>query len=134
MRKLLWILIATAGLYALLCAGLFLFQRQLIFHPDGRSVTLDVNQLTGASVVALTTTDDEQVLGWWVPPRDPSQAVYLYLPGNAETLSGRLQRFVLLTQDGAGLLAVSWRGYGGSTGAPSEAGLQQGPRVAFDRE
>lgn len=33
--------------------------------------------------------------------------------------------------EGAGLYAVSWRGYGGSTGTPTEAGLLADARAAY---
>jgi hypothetical protein len=36
-----------------------------------------------------------------------------------------------LVADGAGLYAVSWRGYGGSTGFPTEAGLMADARAAY---
>jgi pimeloyl-ACP methyl ester carboxylesterase len=132
MRKL---LLATAGLasaYLLLCLAVFALQRHLIFHPDTRDVALDVGRLPGASVVTFTTTDNEKLQSWWLPPRNASFPVYLYLPGNAETLANRAERFALLTRDGAGLLAVSWRGYGGSTGQPTEAGLQRDAVAAYD--
>src|SRR5262249_61758416 len=47
----------------------------------------------------------------------------LYFHGNGGSLAWRAQRFRLLTADGIGLLALSYRGYGGSTGRPTEAGF-----------
>ena len=35
----------------------------------------------------------------------------------------RVHRFARLVQDGFGVVAVSYRGFGGSTGSPSETGL-----------
>jgi fermentation-respiration switch protein FrsA (DUF1100 family) len=37
-----------------------------------------------------------------------------------------------MTDDGSGLLAVSWRGYGGSSGQPSEVGLRRDAEAAYD--
>ncbi len=56
----------------------------------------------------------------------------IYFQGNAEGLSARVNRFTWLTADGAGLLALAYRGYGGSTGKPSEQGLILDAGAAYD--
>jgi fermentation-respiration switch protein FrsA (DUF1100 family) len=43
----------------------------------------------------------------------------------------RVSRFRALTADGNGLLALSYRGYGGSTGRPSETGLLADAAAAY---
>jgi fermentation-respiration switch protein FrsA (DUF1100 family) len=47
----------------------------------------------------------------------------LYFHGNGGALSWRVSRFRALVADGTGLLGLSYRGYGGSSGSPSETGL-----------
>ena len=47
----------------------------------------------------------------------------LYFHGNGGALRNRVDRFRALIADGNGLVALSYRGYGGSTGRPTEAGL-----------
>ncbi len=131
MRKVLTrTLCACIGLYLAACLAMYLAQRGILFPADTRDVALDVNLVPRASVVELHTDDGETLKAWWVTPA-ADQPVYLYLHGNAETLATRDGRFGLLTADGAGLLAVSWRGYGGSTGAPSEAGLRLDATAAY---
>src|SRR5262249_30784559 len=49
--------------------------------------------------------------------------VVLYFHGNGGSLRGRVDRFRDLTADGTGLVALSYRGYGGSSGAPAQGGL-----------
>ena len=56
---------------------------------------------------------------WYVPPKRDLPLV-LYFHGNAGSLRHRADRFRALTADGYGLVALSYRGYGGSTGSPSE--------------
>jgi alpha-beta hydrolase superfamily lysophospholipase len=41
--------------------------------------------------------------------------------GNAGTLADRAERFELFRKEGFGVLAISWRGFGGSGGSPTEA-------------
>ena len=56
----------------------------------------------------------------------------LYFQGNAEGLAARAGRFAWMIADGDGLLALNYRGYGGSTGKPSEDGLIRDATAAYD--
>ncbi len=47
----------------------------------------------------------------------------IYFQGNAGALDLRVGRFKWLIEDGTGLIALCYRGYGGSSGTPSEPGL-----------
>jgi uncharacterized protein len=117
--------------YLAICAYMYAIQRSMLFIPDIRDVSGDVSRLRGAEAVILTTSDGETLNAWWKPPRTNRDPVYLYLHGNGANLSRRTGRFQAMTEDGAGLLAVSWRGYGGSTGTPSEAGLMRDGAAAY---
>ena len=55
----------------------------------------------------------------------------LFFLGNGDFLAGRVSRFKGITADGTGLVALSYRGYAGSTGAPSEQGLLQDAAAAY---
>jgi fermentation-respiration switch protein FrsA (DUF1100 family) len=78
----------------------------------------------------LTTADNERVIVWHVPAR-PGHAVILYFPGNGDYLAARTDSFRRMTSDGTGLVALSYRGYAGSSGAPSEAGILQDAAAAY---
>jgi hypothetical protein len=62
------------------------------------------------------------VIVWHVPPR-PGRRVVIYFAGNGDTLAFSAGRFEAITSDGTGLVALSYRGYAGSSGSPSEQGL-----------
>ena len=55
----------------------------------------------------------------------------LYFHGNGGALRNRVDRFRALIADGTGLVALSYRGYGGSTGSPTEAGLIADAEAAY---
>jgi fermentation-respiration switch protein FrsA (DUF1100 family) len=57
--------------------------------------------------------------------------VVLFFHGNGDFLAGRVSRFKGITADGTGLIALSYRGYAGSTGAPSEQGPLQDAAAAY---
>jgi fermentation-respiration switch protein FrsA (DUF1100 family) len=84
-----------------------------------------------AEEVVATTRDGERVILWHVPPRD-DRPVVIFLHGNGDILAGRVPRFRALTADGTGLVALSFRGYAGSTGKPTERGLLEDGATAYD--
>ena len=63
--------------------------------------------------------------------RSGEAPVVLYFHGNGGALRYRAGRFQALTADGMGLVALSYRGYGGSTGSPTEAGLIADAEAAY---
>jgi fermentation-respiration switch protein FrsA (DUF1100 family) len=65
-----------------------------------------------------------------VPPRG-DKPVFLYFHGNGASLRWRVDRFRALIADGSGLVALSYRGYGGSSGRPTEPGLVNDALAAY---
>lgn len=118
--------------YAGVLATLYVRQREMMYPRDPAKADIAAAGLTAAEEVSVATADGEQLVAWVVPPR-AGKPVLLYFHGNAGNLgrSGRIERFRGLTEDGTGLFAVSYRGYGGSTGLPSEEGLLQDARAAY---
>jgi uncharacterized protein len=117
--------------YAAVLAGLFYMQRSLLYPGGGRQALAAAAGLADFSDVVLETPDGERLVGWWRPPQ-PGKAVILYFHGNGGSLWNRRNRVADLTRDGRGLLIASYRGYSGSTGSPTEAGLRTDARAAYD--
>jgi hypothetical protein len=86
--------------------------------------------LAQAAEEILTTADGEKVIVWHVPPKG-ERPVVLYFHGNGGALRHRAKRFASLAADGIGLVALSYRGYGGSSGSPSEEGILNDARAAY---
>ncbi len=126
--------LALAGLlvYAGVCIAMFALQRSLLYHPDPTLAVPDGRRLPGVQAVTLATGDGERLVAWWRPSASTGGPVVIYLHGNAAHLGARTERLAWLVDRGTGLLAVNWRGYGGSTGQPSEAGLIADARAAWD--
>ena len=78
----------------------------------------------------LTTADGEKVIVWHVPAK-PGHPVILYFHGNGDFLAGFFGRFRDVIADGTGIVALSYRGYAGSSGQPSEHGLLQDAAAAY---
>jgi fermentation-respiration switch protein FrsA (DUF1100 family) len=86
--------------------------------------------LASAAEEFLPTVDGEKVIVWHVAPQG-DRPVVLYFHGNGGALRHRARRFAALAADGFGLVALSYRGYGGSSGSPSEQGLLNDARAAY---
>lgn len=131
MALLKWLLIIAAGTYVAGLAVLFVMQRTMLFPipPVGRTAPSAAG-FPEAEEHVLTTADGEKVIAWHVPAR-PGHKVVLYFHGNGDFLAGVVPRFKALTAGGTGLVALSYRGYAGSSGSPSEQGLLQDAEAAY---
>jgi fermentation-respiration switch protein FrsA (DUF1100 family) len=125
------VLLIALVCYVGLVAVMYLAQRALMYFPYTVRMTPDEADFPQASEVALTTADGVRVLAWTVPPK-PGKPVVLYFHGNGGSLAHRVPRFRKLIDDGTGLVALSYRGYGGSDGSPTELGLIADGRAAYD--
>jgi len=117
--------------------GLFSqFQRQMVFPgPEGVTEPLlhDVAAQIGAAELRIPTEDGETLYGWhraaiWSGPR----RVVLYFHGNASSLVAQLELQNLLLSEGWDFVGIHYRGYPGSTGVPSEAGLHKDATAAWN--
>jgi pimeloyl-ACP methyl ester carboxylesterase len=110
---------------------MYLAQRVLMYFPERvRTAPADAGY-SEASESVLESEDGTKVIVWSVPPRE-SRPVIVYLHGNGGALRHRAERFKRLTENGYGLVALSYRGFGGSEGSPSEEGLIADGRSAYE--
>jgi uncharacterized protein len=131
MTVLKWLLILAVVGYGSALALMYVFQRAMLYFPDSRRIAPQQGGLPQAQEVVLASSDGERLFAWYVAPRGNKPFV-IYFQGNAEGLAARAGRFTWLTADGTGLLALCYRGYGGSTGAPTEDGLIGDAEAAYD--
>ncbi len=125
-----WLAFALTGYFAFV-AFLYVTQREFLYRPPYTTrLTPAEAGLPTAEEVVLTTSDGESVIAWHVPPQK-GKALVIFFSGNGDVLPWRVSRFRELTADGTGLLALSYRGYFGSTGRPSEPGLLRDAEAAY---
>lgn len=81
--------------------------------------------------VFFETGDGKRLHGWFFPsPGNPP--VILFCHGNAGNISHRLENVRLLVDRGLQVFIFDYRGYGKSTGRPSEAGIYKDGLGAYD--
>lgn len=119
------ILLAYLGLMALI----YFRQSALVFLPEidrgFRASPSDVG--LGFAALKLTTADGESLDGWFVPARtdETTRGLVVFFHGNAGNIGHRLDYLKMIHDLGFATLIVDYRGYGLSTGTPSEAGTYQ---------
>jgi fermentation-respiration switch protein FrsA (DUF1100 family) len=131
MTVLKWLLIVVSVAYACGLAVLFFVQRSFLF-PIPTVVRTSPQQagFPEAEEHILAAADGEKVIVWHVPAK-PGHPVILYFHGNGDFLAGFFGRFRDLIADGTGVVALSYHGYAGSSGQPSERGLLQDADAAY---
>jgi uncharacterized protein len=123
-------LASILAIYILTIVCMTIFQRRLQYFPDRRLVDPAQAGMNGVEDLRLTTNDGETLVAWYVPARDWHPLI-LYFHGNGGALIDRIPRFRALAASGYGLLATSYRGYGGSTGSPTQKGLMEDGETAY---
>jgi fermentation-respiration switch protein FrsA (DUF1100 family) len=123
----------VASVYILLALLLYLFQARMVFLPNmsGRALTFTPGDFgLEYEDVSLTTSDNEQLHGWFIPAPE-ARGVILFFHGNAGNISGRLDSIGIFNKLGLDTLIIDYRGYGQSTGKPSEKGTYLDAEAAW---
>ena len=123
-------LIGISMIYLIVVAAMFLMQRTLQYFPSNKGLTPLVLGLSGVSAHTIGTPDGESIVVWYsAPPQN--RPTILYFHGNAGEIGDRDERLKFYQANGYGACFVSYRGFGGSTGAPTEAGIMTDAESAY---
>jgi hypothetical protein len=128
MKSLLFLAKAGSAFYLTVLVLLFVFQGRLLFPvPPPRNLVL----ADGAARADIVTPDGEtlRAIHFPAPPGAPS---ILFFHGNGASAEYEYERGRALRGAGYGVLLAEYRGYGGSTGMPSAAGLLTDALAAHD--
>jgi fermentation-respiration switch protein FrsA (DUF1100 family) len=122
-RLLIDIMVPVAIAYGAVLVLLFAFQSHLVYYPSvGRELTATpAARGLAYESVEIETEDGERLAAWWVPATGARGAVLLF-HGNAGNISHRIDYPAMFNRLGYSTLLVDYRGYGQSTGSPSEEG------------
>lgn len=119
--------------YAALVAVLYLFQERLVFLPGIGGGMLGTPADVGMDFeeVWLDTADGERLHAWWLP-HPQARASVLFSHGNAGNISHRMDSLRIFHELELNVLIYDYRGYGNSSGRPSEEGTYRDARAAWD--
>lgn len=129
-KMLMWIAVICLCVYTGAAIVFYARQRSLMYFPETVHMTPAQAGLPRAEEVPLVAADGVHITAWHVAAKD-GKPVILYFHGNSGALRDRVERFKKLTDDGIGLVALEYRGYGGNPGSPSERGLIADAEAAY---
>ena len=126
------LLLSIAIAYVAVLALVYCFQERLVYYPEiGRDVTATPQSYGLAfEPAAIQTADGETLQAWWVPA-EKARGTVLLLHGNAGNISHRLDYLLMFHRLGYSSLVVDYRGYGRSTGKPTEQGTYRDAEAAW---
>ncbi len=131
--RMVWnILGILAAAYAALLIGVFLFQSRLVYFPEIGRESSATPRDAGLEYeeVRLNTGDGESLHAWFVPAPQ-SRGTVLLFHGNAGNISHRLEYLSMLHRLGYSSFIFDYRGYGKSSGSPSEQGTYRDAEAAW---
>lgn len=133
-RFALWFAVFGSGLYLLALGVVFLFQDELVFQPEFLPSQHQFQLGQPLEEHFLTTSDGQHIHGLFIksPTAGHRSEVVLYLHGNRDNLDRWVKYHEDFTRRGVDFFAIDYRGYGKSSGRPSEAGLYRDAQAAYD--
>lgn len=135
MKALVSLLLILVGTYTLLIIVLYFYQGRMVFlaRMPGRALTASPEDIGLAfENVSIPTEEGERIHGWYIPHQPSPRGVLLFFHGNAGNISHRLDSIRVFNDLGLDVLIVDYRGYGESSGKPSEQGLYEDGEAAWN--
>jgi fermentation-respiration switch protein FrsA (DUF1100 family) len=111
---------------------IFFSQASLIYYPETGKNLISTPDYVGLAYepVEISTTDGENLHGWFVPAPSANGTV-LFFHGNAGNISHRMEYLLMFHRLGYNTFIFDYRGYGHSTGSPSESGTYLDAQAAW---
>jgi len=122
MRSLVSFVGFAAAAYLALCAWMYATQRSQMYFPTP--------PVDGANAGEFWLRSHDELIKIWKVAR-PGERALIYFGGNGEDVAGNIDPFSAAFPDHS-LYFVNYRGYGGSSGRPSESGIVMDALSVFD--
>ena len=117
--------------YGALVLAMYSLQESLLFQVSNDYTKPEALGLNNVTEVKLTTPDSMVLVSWYTKAAKGKPTI-LFFHGKGGSISGRPKRFAYYTSKGYGAFFLEYRGYGASTGKPSEAGFIMDADAAYD--
>ena len=124
MNYLLFILLSFLLVYFFILVFTYLFQRNLLYHPNENNYSDDKLSVS-IEKVKVKTSDNIDLLAWYHVKDLKKYKTILYFHGNAGSLENRIHKLNHFRNMSLNFLIIAWRGFSGNSGKPSEKGLYE---------
>ena len=116
--------------YIVLIIFIYFYQRNLLYHPSENNYQNDKIQFNYDEI--FITVDEEIQLKSWIIKKDFKKFKTLVIfHGNAGHLSNRIYKLNELYKLDINILLISWRGFSGNKGSPTENNLYKDAKAAI---
>ena len=108
--------------YFVLLVFIYFYQRNLLYHPSENNYQNDKIQFSYDEI--FIKVDDKIKLKSWIINKNLKKfKTLLFFHGNAGELSNRIYKLNELNKLDINILLISWRGFSGNKGSPTENNL-----------
>ena len=118
------IFVGLLAVYLLVVLIMYFLQRTFLYFPDVDNY-LTEEKIQGAPDTVYIDSEKNIKLYSWFYFDNPAAKTVLFLHGNAGTLNSRIYKLNYFRDLGLNYLAISWRGFSGNEGEPTEKGLYE---------
>ena len=108
--------------YVLILIFIYLNQRNLLYHPAENNY-LDNKIEFNYEEVSIETTKDIKLKSWFIKKDLEKYKTLVFFHGNAGNLFNRVHKLNELNKLDINILIISWRGFSGNSGKPTEKNL-----------
>ena len=130
-KNLLQFILIIFFIYFFVLVFLYLFQRNLLYHPNENNYQRD-KILVDIKKVKISTSDNIELLGWYHKKNLKDFKTLIYFHGNAGSLENRIYKLNHFEDMNINFLIIAWRGFSGNEGKPSEQGLYEDGASTID--
>ena len=123
------ILLSFVLIYLIILIITYVFQRNLLYYPSENNYSGDKISVL-VKKVRIRTQDKIELLSWFHNKNLKKYKTILFLHGNAGSLENRIHKINHFNNINVNFLLLSWRGFSGNKGKPTEAGLYEDARSA----
>jgi len=130
-RIFLYVFLSLIILYLSICAYMYIFQRNFLYHPyknnylRGEKLNAEIKEIFTPSTEGIT-------LKSWFYKNSNNKYTVLFFHGNAGELGNRIYKLNELKNLNLNYLIISWRGFSGNKGSPTEQGLYNDAKSAVE--
>ena len=116
------IILGIIVIYVSVLVILFIFQRNLMYHPSENNYFGDKLKVN-IEKVTIKTPDNLSLLAWFHKKDLNKFKTIVYFHGNAGTLENRIHKLNHFKDMDVNFLIIAWRGFNSNKGKPTEEGL-----------
>ncbi len=124
-------LLSLLSVYLLVLIFIYFNQRNLLYHP-GENNYLDDKAQFSYKEVLIEVDQDIKLKSWLIDKDLEKYKTLVFFHGNAGNLFNRVHKLNELNKLDINILIISWRGFSGNSGKPTEKNLYQDAQKSIE--